>query len=231
MVLDIVEGQGRGGDPKWPKFITGKNIEKIRGLKNGQYSMWGKTGHLYKMPNLGLWECGRGCTGTTAEFYLPPYLRRSSAGSSVPPMIGAVDISTPRDVREGLINSSERESEVKKRSSSRSGHPVTSRGESGHGRHARGVPAACSGDAEEERFFGRRTRFIKVQWAWKLFMLLPRMILFRTLRGKVPRKQLEEQCQAFAHGRLGALGETEHAGRCKVQQTYADGGADSGETM
>ena len=33
------------------------------------------------------------------------------AGSSVPPpVIAAVDISTPRDVREGLINSSERES-------------------------------------------------------------------------------------------------------------------------
>ena len=36
----------------------------------------------------------------------------SGAGSSVPPpVIAAVDISTPRDVREGLINSSERKSD------------------------------------------------------------------------------------------------------------------------
>ena len=46
MVLDIVEGQGRGGAQKWPKFTMGKNIEKIRRSKNVQNSIWGKTGHL-----------------------------------------------------------------------------------------------------------------------------------------------------------------------------------------
>ena len=56
--------------------------------------------------------------------------------------------------------------------------------------------------ALEERILGEANGdFIKVQRAWKLFMLLPRMILFRPPRGgKVPRKQLEERCQAFARG-------------------------------
>ena len=31
MVMDIVEGQRRGGLPKWPKFIVGESIEKRRG--------------------------------------------------------------------------------------------------------------------------------------------------------------------------------------------------------
>ena len=54
--------------------------------------------------------------------------------------------------------------------------------------------------AFEERLLGEANGdFIKVQRAWKLFMLLPRMILFRPPRGgKVTRKQLEERCQAFA---------------------------------
>ena len=56
--------------------------------------------------------------------------------------------------------------------------------------------------ALEERILGEANGdFIKIQRAWKLFMLLPRMILFRPPRGgKVPRKQLEERCQAFARG-------------------------------
>ena len=87
-----------------------------------------------------------------------------------PPVFAAVDISTPRDDREGLINSSVRESvdqrmpagednrdglsEVEgeeEEFSSRSGQFTDHCGgddESGHGRHARGVPAACSGDAD-----------------------------------------------------------------------------------
>ena len=35
-----------GRAQKWPKFIMGKNIEKIRGPKKGQNSIWSKTGHL-----------------------------------------------------------------------------------------------------------------------------------------------------------------------------------------
>ena len=56
--------------------------------------------------------------------------------------------------------------------------------------------------ALEERLLGEAGGdFIKVQRAWKLFMLLPRMILFRPPRGgKVTRKQLEERCQAVARG-------------------------------
>ena len=43
MVIDIVEGQGRGEAQKCKKNIMGKNIQKIRGPRNGQNSIWGNT--------------------------------------------------------------------------------------------------------------------------------------------------------------------------------------------
>ena len=166
------------------------------------------------------------------------------AGSSVPPPeIAAVDISTPGDLRAGLINSSERESDDQSM-------PV--------GEDDRGGLSEVEGEEEEfvperapvdidvraraiavgmasldmvdmREVFRRRAVVMRtvpvflrgafkaasrslwkkdfwekqmvIQRAWKLFMLLPRMILFRPRRGgKVPRKELGERCQAFARG-------------------------------
>ena len=66
----------------------------------------------------------------------------------------------------------------------------------------RGAFKAAFRVALEERLLGEANGdLIQVQRAWKLFMSLPRMILFRPPRGgKVLQKQLEERCQAFALG-------------------------------
>ena len=48
--------------------------------------------------------------------------------------------------------------------------------------------------------------------AWKLFLLIPRMLLHRPRGGLVPRKRLEERLRSFKAGELGVVGASEHPG-------------------
>ena len=97
IVIDIVEGQRRGGAKNGQNPLWGKNIEKTRGPKNGQNSIWCKNRTSLNMPcpTEGAPTGGlRGVSGGSWGFN-PPLTPLPREPSSPPPFKGVFQPPSP----------------------------------------------------------------------------------------------------------------------------------------